>query len=972
MAKNNLGVGFAYGGKDAGLSKATESATSQFGMLGKAVKSLNELVSINRLQLFIDALSLSRLGDVKDKIEQIGVGGLQLTTSLEGTFQANAREAKSFGVTIGKTGEELKQFTAQSNSMAYSLGIGAQEASGAIYGFEAGQQTLAAVGIKSATDFAKFAEVTGVNTQNLGWDIKNMTTQLGLSADQMALVIGQATAYGKTTGTLSETLGSVGDMTDILQQRVAGLGASTDQITQFAQQTYALGDAMYKVGIKDGKGFAVNLAKHLTDAGDDFGKLFSGVGDDLNSFITESAIAIGPEMIEAFSDASMGPADFLKNLATTMDAAEQQLGPQGAGQALKFFRDRVGQVFGPDTDKVVSALMDKTKRASLINLKTVTNASEAMGQVVKDGFTSKFTLAERFERSSERLVYRFRKVSRKDTERFVKDSEVAFNRFGNVMEKVAAEKGPLGMFIRKLSLAHQIGAQAFIPEALRPMVALFGEMAKEAGPLLGILGSLGFRFSMLLSPIALVIAAVVLLGGWFVKLRLEGQSTGEALGTMGLAVQKFFTGLPKMVEKGVEAISSFFDNFETSGTAAPWMQIWKGVFIAAGEALFKIAGILAPFITKMLKKAFEWVVKTAWPWLSSVIPPLLKQIGEAIKQHAPLVVKGALVMLEWVAKALYDGLPVVLKGMVGIVKAGLGMVRDIVLGIWEGVRLYFIEKFPESADTINNVFLTVADTVTGVFGFLTSALDMAVEGWSMLLDFFNDDTTSIANVFSELWSGIKLMVWEVVSDIKFWFINLWEEIKVPAIALFHDLETEVTDSVAAMGQVLESAVDTFIAPFKAIDGWVDKLFRNSISSDMKEDFDVATGYASKFSKDMSKSLTMAGAPMNGITGKVTVSPGGGGVQTLPPALKPVPATDQGIRDSSLVNAINSPRWYMRYEQVFTQRMQALEAALMKNNSPKGGRPSNPVGKRPGGLRDDQGLNRFTATDNSGMPTSEED
>jgi hypothetical protein len=141
------------------ITKNTKEVEKEFSGLSKVISKLNDLVSLNKLGLFIESLGLHKLNKIADGIQHIGSAGENLTTGYEAQLTALHKTAVQTGVDLGYTGKALKKFTAQSSGMAIGLNIDAGQAGEAIYNFTSNVETLGAVGIKSAKDFAKFTGV---------------------------------------------------------------------------------------------------------------------------------------------------------------------------------------------------------------------------------------------------------------------------------------------------------------------------------------------------------------------------------------------------------------------------------------------------------------------------------------------------------------------------------------------------------------------------------------------------------------------------------------------------------------------------------------------------------------------------------------------------------------------------------------------------------------------------------------------
>lgn len=294
------------------------------------------------------------------------------------------------------------------------------------------------------------------------------------------------------------------------------------------------------------------------------------------------------------------------------------------------------------------------------------------------------------------------------------------------------------------------------------------------------------------------------------------------------------------------------------------------------------------------------------------------------------------------------------------------------MNFFGNLETWLVEKFPKHAKTIHAI-ITVLE-----FGFwaISSVVSEVMTGLGILFDFIESSLNGEVNSLADFGDTFRnIWLYEIVGPIKNYFTELWLDIKTTAEGVWNGLTESVKTAIGFWVQIINDQIDALVAPFKAIDGWVDKLFRHSIDSDMKDSFAAAQKHADKFAANMSSSLATATAPMSALTGNVSVSPGGA-TKRLPPPTRPPPTVSSEARDASLINAVNSPHWYARYEQLFMQRMMALEAAMKGSaaaTAPRGGgqRPTKTAGKG-GNKRFDLGLNARLAGDTAGRPISEED
>lgn len=995
-----MGLGFSFGARDTGMLRTIDGQTRGLGLMETAVGKLNDILKVNRLSAFIDSISLSRLNDISDGIERISTTGRNLTTSLEGEFQQMSRSSAAFGVSVGLTGESLKTFKKQVASASYETGIGVDEMNKAFHGFQPVVGTLKKLGLSTGKDFAKFAEVSGVSADKFGWALGQMQKQIGVTDEDAASLVAQMARFGQTTNDLGGTLNNLPNLQKLFNARKA-LGDSPKRIAQMGQQVFALGEVMFNAGIEGAGELATHIFQLTTDSKTNFKDMLVGASGDLADF--QKALAVGGmDLGKVFKAMDQGPAEFIATMAQQVDVAQKS--GKDVSKALDFMRGHLQQTFGKDqTNALVTALADPVKRGTLAAVKTMASGTDALGKIVKEGYEGRFTLAEQFDRAEAMMVHRFRSVARKETSAFVTSSQAAFKQFGDSVQKVAAEKGPLGMLVRKLSLAHQIGAQAFIPEVMRPLVTLSGSAVKEMAPMLGMLGSLGFRFSMLLNPVNLLLVTGGALIAWFMALRLQGKSTTEALMNMGDTVANFVSSIPRYLHEGLSAIigwvSTLGDKTKKAGpdwslVAGAWLdrikasfKTWAPVLVAEVGFLFgKLAGYFkekAPGLLKALGdglksyyatlgKVIPWVVDKALSFVEGVdFGALVSFLGDGLVD----LLGGALERIGPLISGVFDRLPEFLlrawdkvldiaktvPGALGKFLAGLGVkLRDVLPGVLKGL-FKFILNIP---GMILNMFVSLVQNLPAILSGLGELLKGAL---SMLVDVLIGIATGFIDAVKETFPGLASYVDGAVG----YFQNLWSQVKYlwnEASIWIQDFWTNlkgwVQTGMENASTVISAFTDAFTAPFRAIDGFVDKLFRNSISTDMKVDFAEATKHAAQFGKDVNRSMGVAVAPLASVSPSAGEVASAGGAK-IPPPLPLTGGAGTAERQASLLAAVNNPAWYARYEALFAQSMDRLISAV--EEPVKGGRRTPvPTGGRAGGRHPgDMGLGGPLLTDTNG-------
>jgi hypothetical protein len=597
-----------------GIADDEKNVGEGMHLLRDAVESLQELLKINKLQTFLEAISLSRLGDIAHGVENIATNGMNLTTSLEGTIVASNKTAKAMGANFGLAGKQLGSFTNEATSMGISLNIGADKAGEAVYNLTLATKELNAVGLKSASDLAKFAEVSGVSAGEITQIFKQAGQQFHLTDEQLRQLAGSALESGKQIGDIGGQFKQLPHILELIGRRASVLGKSFEpkQMADFASQTLAVSGALYNMGAssEEARSAALALADKMVESGENFGNMFAGTSQELSDFHMALAV-VGGDTKVAFDTMTQGPGEFMASMAAMVSNGKKS--GRDVKAMMNLMRGQLEKIFGPKETARVMNFFETADTAVLDSMKTVSKAQGDLGKFAKAGFSTGRTLAESFELMKDKFVMSFRNIGRSAATDFVDKTGKEFDKFTGSMNKLVKEGGPLGQLVEKFSEIHQIGALALIPQTLRPLAAVFGTIVKEAAPMIGVLGSLGFRLNMLASPFTIISAAVVGLGLYFLKLRMESKTTKEAF-------EKLAEGVKKGVAKALVALHTAWDWI--TKTAMPVIEdfadaLWKSLVSGVEKGGETYAGKLGASIGKNLRLAFDYVVAAVKSYLSA-------------------------------------------------------------------------------------------------------------------------------------------------------------------------------------------------------------------------------------------------------------------------------------------------------------------------------------------------------------------
>lgn len=310
-----------------------------------------------------------------------------------------------------------------------------------------------------------------------------------------------------------------------------GKELNTDQLASFAKQGAALTTMIYNASnnLDGAKEIAQSFTTQIIESEQGMRNMLVGTADDMSQFQTELAVLgmdVGSSM-KLMEQGPMGVMQVLQDMAHVAKKDEKKY-----AEFAGFVGGRMQQVFGDNTDLLMNFLRN-SDTAIADTGKTVMKATADLGKLAKEGYASSMTLQESFDKAKERVHASFRAIGRSAATNFVADSTKAFGEFGASLTALAKDGGPMGKFVTKLSEIDQLGVLALVPRDMRAFAVVAGDAMEKVAPLGTALGSLGFRFDMLLSPVALVGSAVALLGIQFGGIFMEVARGAKSLDRFG-------------------------------------------------------------------------------------------------------------------------------------------------------------------------------------------------------------------------------------------------------------------------------------------------------------------------------------------------------------------------------------------------------------------------------------------------------
>lgn len=695
------------------MESSQRKVGSGFNAVRDSVEKLNTISRQNKLQTFIQAISLSKLNDISDALGQVAQG-TNLTTSLEAEMQALSKTTRVTGANFGLTGEQLAKFSGKAAGMAKTLNVDANSSASALRAWTTAGGEMAAMGFKSAAEVAKFSDVFGVSGDVLRQTGLTMRKEFKMTDDQIGTVSGAFLKMGQVTGDVTGAMGDMPQMMDLLRRRAVSMGKTldADELSKYAASTAALAAGLVQSGQSSEKAraTAMALSEQMIESKEHFNDMFGGTQSDISEFNKSIAIAFGDVGV-SFDSMTKGPDEFMSGMSEMVKHAKKNGGlTEGHLQVMS---SHLQQAFGKERGAELLTFFSNADDATLDLMSTVKKAPAEFGKLANDAHRTGRTLAESFELTKDSFAMNFRAISRKEARAFVKDTSAEFQKFNARLTEIAGEGGLMGAFVKKMSEAHQLGAMAFIPKTLRPMAALMGNMVSEMTPAIGALGAMGFRLKhllMIFSPAAGLLIGIAALVGWFVKLRMEGKNTKEALLHMGETMKD-------LGKKGIEKLKQGFQRLSDWFASVDWGKIGRMVLVGIVGAMEKSNDILKSIPwAKIWTKAIESLGKV-WQYLiSEEFRNLVVRFASAIGERVALL--GRAIMFLFGKAIDYIGnikIGPIVSQLLELVITALYAVAAAVGPLVEEV----LDKLPglvkKAGNAIIDLILQLPDTLTRIF-----------------------------------------------------------------------------------------------------------------------------------------------------------------------------------------------------------------------------------------------------------------
>jgi hypothetical protein len=527
----DTGVGFAFEGKDEGLTKTQKKAGRGFDDLSNKVDNLAGRLasSVEKVGDFMSSFAKDKLGNISNRLDVISDSGWNVTTSLESQATAAAQSAKKVVVSMGLTGKAAKKATGMAVGMSIGMNVGVEAVTSAMKEMQRFPQEFADAGVKSVRELVKFTEVSGMSAEDLSSVLSDLSRDWGIHGKMLKGVIDQTLSTGQAFAVGSEAIAGMKDIMPALSEGMKSIFQKKGP--EYIAETIGSIRNLALVGTQVvGGSFANNLQgaieifNNLIGTQASFGKMITGLSTEFPDFITQLGIPL-QNMDEAWKLIQKDPLTFVTGLRKMYKSMgegtlqskqlEQTLGDSNA--MLKYM-----VVSSADYD---GALQKVTKATA--------EATTGISEYGKAGFSTGLTLQEVLDRMQQRFIIRMRHAAKASGHfsSYLGQLRDSFKKTGDWVAKLGSDTAPggFGWLANTLSMASMFGVGGVMHMIFPPgetgkageiATAAFGSistMLTQLSPQLIALQALGLKPAMLAAPFTALLSPLgavnSLLGG---------------------------------------------------------------------------------------------------------------------------------------------------------------------------------------------------------------------------------------------------------------------------------------------------------------------------------------------------------------------------------------------------------------------------------------------------------------------------
>jgi len=789
-----------------------------------------------------------------DAIHRIATEGVNLSHSLEDEALALSVTARQVGANMGYVGAELNRFVGRSTGMAMGLNIGADEAARAVRGATEAASELAAMGLESARDVARFSAGFGVNADLLRNAGLGMRRELGMADEQIGQLTSSIVDMGQETGDVAGALNELPQVMALLRRRRA-LGDTPEQLQQFASDTAAAARGMFMFGEDSdlARSTSAALAQQLTESRETFRNMFSGVGAELPGLVTEISIVSG-SVDQAFEAMTQGPGQFMEAMGGIVQQVRDAEGDVGG--TLEFMRARLQETFGVDqTASMINfwrGMDDETRTA----MQAVRGAREDLGALGEMTHRTGRSMSEVMDRMRGAFQVRMRRGGRGSVGQLLQNTRESLDAVGDTMQRMARSEGPLRGVMGVLSDTQVLGALALLPAGMRGSAIAADELQQQLRPLVDAFTSWGGVLDTALVGVSLFATEVM------AELDTIAEEVGEEdfnlFESLGPAIDRVadrwateLGDLLKNIEGWVVAVANTFAEldfstlFATTGEGEEatgvmgairriadqignidWDTIWNG-FRDGFNHLFEA---LRPWLEEKMTQIRDVIYNRVNDWWNSIdwgeVFSTVRGMGAALwGVFRPALVELGSLIGDWFSEHWEEvlGGSVLALGVVGLILGAALIVGflaafvllPIALGVIIGGVIILIIEY----------FISLGPAIAEIWQFVVNSVK---DKWDDFTEWFRTSLVTVRSFFTTAWGRMIGWLRTQWDNFRSWLDRMWDRVTGRVNQVIEDWQTifsAIAGIATTLGQRIRTAIGDAIA-------WISgrwEVFREGLS-----------------------------------------------------------------------------------------------------------------------------------------------
>jgi hypothetical protein len=593
MALPGLGLAYLFVGKDAGLGKAQDEATSGFEKLGKYVSGV-----------------ASRMGELATN-----------TGQLMTAFEARNFDAKNsiYGVFagMGQTAASSAKASDQLISMARKLNTMDKVPEMAEAFRELTNIKFNGGGAKDVNSMVeqltRLSGVTGASITGLSRSLVALTNQK-VSAGGITDILDSVISMGKEFGTGDTAVKNLERIVAAVRDATQKTGSDPQK---FIKETSGLASIIDTFSPGKGADAAIGIMSKTQSEYDTFQKMFTGDATQLDKSTVLGALLLG-SADKGFGLFKSSPLKWIQEVTKGL----RDLGP--ASTVFKKFKKDLTTSGQGDLWRVIESELEQAGNIEKA-IKASENAKGASGKMAAE-HRNKYKPDEQIALNTDSAWTKFRGMFGDKQSKYVKDSTKVFNDFFKTLQEGAKTNPDLKTLSDTVSNLDKFGMKGFFGESTRSKFGALGQVLDKLGPSLDSLSKYGFKLENLFSPSGLLQTGLQALAGDFAANFMESGSFSKAMSATIEDVKKFYAKVKYYGKKVWGFLKTYWD--------------------AHGEE-----------IKKEISEIWKELSETFGPTVSGWGESFKKTLNEFWKEYRPAFVKLGTAIGEGIQEGLKKMLP---------------------------------------------------------------------------------------------------------------------------------------------------------------------------------------------------------------------------------------------------------------------------------------------------------------------------